>query len=256
VDLRWTPGLVPESRTTDRVFGAARDRLVLAPVGELCLEFLLKHFAELFDYGYTRDLETQLDRVASRTLAPGEEWWSVCARADADIDRQVALCRSYEKTPSDRDDKEWALDADYSLFFTAYGARVRRRASSEKDAKPTFYPLRAGVEIDITRMRSGGYTVSDLIDVKECSVSEDEKEHDQEPERESGVLRDLGGGRSIRLGKYGHYVFYRTPEMRKPTFTSLKKCPLRFMDCAPEELLKWIEEPRDPPASRRYSSRK
>ena len=44
----------------------------------------------------------------------------------------------------------------------------------------------------------------------------------------------------IRRGQYGAYVFYRTPEMKKPEFLNIKKCPHGFLKCPVETLVEWL----------------
>ena len=45
---------------------------------------------------------------------------------------------------------------------------------------------------------------------------------------------------SIRVGKYGPYIFYKTPAMKKPVFHPMKKFPLKYTDCDVQLLLNWI----------------
>jgi topoisomerase IA-like protein len=45
---------------------------------------------------------------------------------------------------------------------------------------------------------------------------------------------------SIRVGKFGPYIFYKTPTMKKPVFHPMKKCPLKYTDCDAQLLLNWI----------------
>lgn len=56
----------------------------------------------------------------------------------------------------------------------------------------------------------------------------------------ANVLRMLDSRSSIRVGKYGHYIFYWPPNANKPRSISLKKCPLKYLDCLPEEILDWV----------------
>ena len=45
---------------------------------------------------------------------------------------------------------------------------------------------------------------------------------------------------SIRNGKYGPYIFYKTSSMKNPKFLPLKKCPHEYKTCNNNELLEWI----------------
>ena len=41
---------------------------------------------------------------------------------------------------------------------------------------------------------------------------------------QSNIVKQLNNTMSIRKGKYGHYVFYKTDKMKKPKFISMKGC--------------------------------
>ena len=48
----------------EREFGNEKKKLVIQPLGVLVLEFLLKHFDRLFDYEYTKNMESDLDIIS------------------------------------------------------------------------------------------------------------------------------------------------------------------------------------------------
>lgn len=55
------------------------------------------------------------------------------------------------------------------------------------------------------------------------------------------VLRLLNENLSIRRGKFGAYIYYKTDSMKTPQFFSLKKFPHGFSTCEIETLLEWIQ---------------
>jgi hypothetical protein len=59
---------------------------------------------------------------------------------------------------------------------------------------------------------------------------------------EPGCIRTLNPYASIRDGKYGAYIFYKTPSMKKPKFISLQGFPYTYTECDIELLLHWIEK--------------
>ena len=59
---------------------------------------------------------------------------------------------------------------------------------------------------------------------------------------EPGCIRTLNSYASIRDGKYGAYIFYKTPSMKKPKFISLHGFPYTYTECDIELLLHWIEK--------------
>jgi len=65
-----TPGAPISKSSFQRNQGAEKDRLVPTELGRQMLAFALKHFQDLFDFGFTATLETRLDHVADGS----EEW--------------------------------------------------------------------------------------------------------------------------------------------------------------------------------------
>ena len=58
----------------------------------------------------------------------------------------------------------------------------------------------------------------------------------------SGVLRAITKYASVRTGKYGAYIFYKTPKMKAPKFISLKGFSRNALTCDESLLSEWIDE--------------
>ena len=84
-----------------------------------------------------------------------------------------------------------------------------------------------------------------LNEITEASAIEYLGKVRNEPKKESGVLRILGGSMSIRTGKFGPYVFYKTDAMKKPKFIPLKKCPHEYDTCDANILMEWAKSEGD-----------
>jgi hypothetical protein len=54
-------------------------------------------------------------------------------------------------------------------------------------------------------------------------------------------VRIINENLSVRIGKYGPYIFYKTLQMKKPAFYPMKNFPLKYMDCDLQILLNWIK---------------
>ena len=63
---KWPPNEYKQSYK----FGAEKDRLCLTPVGQQVLDFLTKHFDDLFQYTFTAQMEARLDAISE-----GKEPW-------------------------------------------------------------------------------------------------------------------------------------------------------------------------------------
>ena len=57
-----------------------------------------------------------------------------------------------------------------------------------------------------------------------------------------GMVRKITDDISIRNGKYGDYIFYKTPEMKNPTFLKLKGFAEDYKTCSTFNILEWIQK--------------
>jgi len=60
----------PHEKVYQKKVGAEKNKLVPTDLGRSVLDFMLQHFQDLFDYGFTAQMERRLDRIAE-----GEEPW-------------------------------------------------------------------------------------------------------------------------------------------------------------------------------------
>jgi len=63
---------------------------------------------------------------------------------------------------------------------------------------------------------------------------------DDSKEGVAGMIRELTADLSIRNGKFGAYIFYKTPSMKKPLFYKLKGFKESYRFCQKDVLMEWI----------------
>ena len=63
---------------------------------------------------------------------------------------------------------------------------------------------------------------------------------DDSKEGVAGMIRELTPELSIRNGKFGAYIFYKTPSMKKPKFFGLKGFKESYRFCQKDVLMEWI----------------
>ena len=56
-----------------------------------------------------------------------------------------------------------------------------------------------------------------------------------------GLVRKLNDDISIRNGKYGDYIFYKTPTMKNPTFLKLKGFSGDYKSGSLNDIMEWIK---------------
>ena len=82
VDFDLLPDELQELQT-EREFGGEKNKLVLQPLGVIVMDFLEKHFNELFNYNYTKQMEDDLDKISQ-----GNKIWHELCR---DCNEQISF---------------------------------------------------------------------------------------------------------------------------------------------------------------------
>ena len=251
----------------EREFGNEKGKLVIQPVGILVLEFLLKYFDKLFDYTYTKSMEMDLDIIAKGNKI----WHTLCKECLQDIEE----CSSELKTV----DKEMIqIDNDHVFMIGKYGPVIKRSIagnttflSVKKDIdmeklKKLEYELDDIVESQLSSNKCiGKYEKKDVIlkrgkygnyvewgDNEKKSLTGLQKELDEitlddiillienKTSLNQSVIRTINSDISIRSGKYGNYIFYKTHNMNKPKFIKLQSFKGNYNTCPKEEIEQYV----------------
>lgn len=67
IEIKLENHKITESKVPEKA-GATKGKLLPTPIGELISDFLDKHFTDIVDYGFTADVEKQLDLIAEQKL--------------------------------------------------------------------------------------------------------------------------------------------------------------------------------------------
>lgn len=112
-------------------------------------------------------------------------------------------------------------------------------------------PNLESLDIDVTNKISENDSIGEPTE-RETTERETTKREttEREPTKEEQptnpvsltIMRVLREDLSIRKGKYGAYIFYKTSSMCKPTFYKLKGFPYSYTMCEKDTLIKWINE--------------
>jgi DNA topoisomerase-1 len=273
---------------TEKVFGNEKNKLVIQPIGIVTLEFLADHFLELFNYDYTKQMETELDTISNMLVSPAEqEWHNVCTKCLSEIKRSLKPLANLTK-------KTYPITPEYDLIFHQYGASLRK---INADGETVYSPVKRGLNIDMKKLEAGKYTLSELIEIENDHLGIYEDEHVLLKNGKFGpyitwngknisinklkkplntitiedvtpfilhhnlannvdnptvevsaapavcsknVLRELTPDLSIRKGKFGAYIYYKTASMATPQFFNLKSFKQGFNTCSKETLIEWI----------------
>ena len=258
-----------------REFGNEKGKLVIQPMGVIVMEFLEKHFNDLFDYNYTCIMEDSLDKIAKGDA----QWVDLCKSCNTQIDTLVDGLRDETKF-------EIKLDENNTYLVGKYGPVIKCVEEVDGKEEITFKAVKK--DIDVNSLEMGSYTVEDLVDAKKSAKSQfilgqhnghdvilrsgkfglyiswgenskTLKELGNRPienitfdevkkylDEGSNMIREISASLSIRKGPKGDYIFHKTPRMKKPGFYDIKSfAPETSEDykmCDVVILKSWISE--------------
>ena len=243
--------------------GNEKNKLKITNIGVMAIEFLCKHFNDLFSYDYTKKMENDLDKICTYEI---EEWHTICKECYDNINEYSKSIKKIEKNG-------FAIDENHIFCFEKYGPIIKKIQNNEVEyfkVKPNLH------DINFDSIIKNKYTVNDLIqteniighykdnsiilkhgkygyylewgttkenikNINPLDIDLDKAIEILENKGENtNIIRYLTDYMSIRRGKFGPYIFYKTDEMAKPKFLSLKKFPEGFLTCPIENIIDWI----------------
>jgi len=236
---------------TKREFGNEKGKLVLQPLGRVVMEFLEKHFDDLFNYNYTSLMEDALDKIAKGEYI----WHDLCNKCNKEIDTLVDGLKDETKI-------EIKIDENNTYMIGKYGPVIKCVEEVDGKEEITFKPIKK--DVDTKLLEKGTFTAEDIIDTNKTAKSQyilgqhngkdvilrkgkfglyiswgenskNLKELGNRPienitfdevrkylDEGSNMIREISSSLSIRKGPKGDYIFYKTAKMKKPDFKDIK----------------------------------
>lgn len=263
---------------TTRDFGNEKNKLVIQPLGKIVMEFLDKHFLDLLNYDFTREMEEELDQISKGIII----WNEVCKKCNDKLDTIIDGVKQTQKSKF-----EFKIDDNHVYTLAKYGPVVKCVEKIDGKKVTTYKSIKKNLEIDMDRLERGQYSLDELIENesdKQIKKSANEinlgKYEDQDVilkkgkfglyvtcgelsktlkqfgnrpiesiqldevvpflEEGSNMVREISKEISIRKGKKGDYIFYKTAKMKKPKFLSLKGFEEDYKTCDVELLRSWF----------------
>ena len=228
----------------EREFGNEKNRLVIQPLGRTVIAFLCAHFAELFDYDYTKRMEHQLDQVSS-----GEKpWGDVCADCMSCMDRLLVALPSLPSLPSlDVPAKNLCKllgkhdGADLFLRTGRYGPYLTW--GDQKQSLPAQFKLGGAHNENVDEIR---ITYDEAVRCALNSANSNANGNENSNANSNAnimlgtsILREINAHTSVRSGKFGAYIYYKNPKMKTPAFVSLREFKGDWKTCDTQVLELW-----------------
>jgi DNA topoisomerase-1 len=259
----------------EKAFGSEKNKLVIQPIGIIVIEFLIKHYDSLFDYKYTEKMENELEYVAQGSRV----WKEICQEVYAEINKCGESLSEESKCNIRIDDNHYYIigkhgpvikqtDADGNITFR----QVKTNIDIQKLERGE-YKLEDVLE-KITTNKIGRYQDEDLIvrrgkfglyvtwgdnskslssfgnrPVENITFPEVfeilEKDGIMDPNKSVAFLREITPNISIRRGKYGDYIYYKTSKMKSPKFYKLDGFKEDYRNCEKAFIKGWIKDKYD-----------
>lgn len=253
----------------EKEFGKEKQKLVIEAVGIVTIEFLLKHYDELFNYEYTKNMENELDEISSGKTT---NWSDICSSCYDEIKKLTKSIVNIEK-------QSYYIKDGYEYIFEKYGPAIKH---TKEDGTIEYTPAKKDMNIDLDKLKNQEYSLDELIAINEKSIGEHEGHQiyikdgkyglyvdyndkkislkslkkkieaitlkdvlpiiQNELSNTKSVLRELNEYMNVRKGQYGAYVYYKKPGDKKPRFLNIKKCPHGYLNCSVDTLVDWLVE--------------
>ena len=257
-------------KSVEKVFGDEKNKLIIQDKGVIVIEFLNQYFNNLFNYDYTKNMESMLDKISEGSL----RWTKPCDDCRKEIDtaiNKISIKSDNKMSKNNNMKKGIKIDDKHTWIIAKYGPvilcddngevtfkKVKKDIDLEK-LKRGEYKLEELILSEQDKMKSSGKVLGEIngnevvlkngkfgvyvqINGKNKSLKVNKKFENitlndvkqSLKQKSSSILRKISDTADIRTGKYGPYVYYKTKEMKKPKFISLKKTTVEEVD------MEWI----------------
>lgn len=262
---------------TKRAFGNEKNKLVITQLGIVVIEYLITNFDKLFNYEYTSLMENELDQVANGKNG----YVDICRNCYTELndlikpineandkfhividDRHTFMIAKYGpvikyQLSNDKDlIKFYPVKKDFDISLIKPGMKIEDIIDTSKVSTDISLGKYQNKDLYLKKGKYGLYVEWDTNKVSinaelghkplETITYADvlrilEKDNLLDPSMPVGMVRELNSHLSIRTGKYGDYIFYKTKRLKKPQFYKLNGFNQDYKKCNKDILLNWIK---------------
>ena len=208
-------------------FGNEKNKLIIQPTGIIVIEFLTRHFTDIFNYDYTRFMEEDLDQIA-KGLKIGTD---VCRECDTMLENKITGLKEVQQEKK----IEYPIDDMHFYIIGKHGPVIKKiEKSNLKRGKPSvsFLSLKPEMKIDLHKLEKGEYQLSDLVD--------GEKSDCKNGNKNGSIGCFQGDPVLIKKGKFGLYLCYGEKSKTTKSLSNFGNRPLESITW--EEIKPILEE--------------
>lgn len=265
-------------KESEKEFGNEKNKLVITQVGIFVIEFLIKYFNELFEYNYTKSMENELDLIAQGE----KKYYDLCNDCNILIDNLIktnSLLKTsnsnIEKINIKIDDKHTYIiskngpvvkfnkpDGSVGFYKVKANIDIKKLKSNEykleeiieskddnnkslgvyKDKEVYLKNGKFGYYLEYGEIKKSLKTVKINIPYKNIQLEDAISILENINENTNSLIRVIDENTSIRKGKFGDYIFYKTQKMTKPQFLKLNGFDDDYKNCNILSFKLWLKE--------------
>ena len=265
----------------EKEFGNEKNKLVITQTGLFVIEFLIKYFNDLFDYKYTKNMEDELDIISKGN----KKYYDLCDECNSFIEDLIKNNSLENETSENIQKMNIKIDEKHSYIIGKNGPIIKYTKEDGKlgfygvksdididKLKEGKYKLEEiivstednnkllgmykGNELYLKNGKYGYYlecgeikkslqTVKINIPFKNIQLEDAISIIESAEKANNSLIRKIDETLSIRNGRYGPYIFYKTEKMKRPQFLKLTGFDLNYNTCSIENIRSWIKEKYD-----------
>jgi DNA topoisomerase-1 len=263
---------------TKKQFGNEKNKLVIQPIGIMVIEFLNKQFNEIFNYEYTKNMENKLDSIANNNMNWFDLCQDNYDLINILLNQ--VKCEQENNTTGTKVG-EIKIDEIHSYIIGKFGPvikcnendkitfkRVKKIVDIEKlkNNKLCLEDIIDNENDTINNTQLGIYKDNDIIikngkfgyyiSYNKTNMTIDKTKYDINNitydiaieiidnyfvNKDKTIIRVLNNVASIRKGKFGDYIYYKTDKMKRPKFITLKNFKDDYVNCDVNVLLDLVK---------------
>lgn len=264
----------------EKTFGNEKNKLVITQLGIFVIEFLIKYFDSLFDYDYTKAMEDELDVIAkgnkkyydlckecntfiedlikNKSLTLISENGDNVEKVNIKIDEKhtYLIGRNgptikYKKEDGSTGfygvkkdiDIEKLKAGEYKLEEIIVSTEDNNKILGEYKGSNLYLKYgKFGYYLECGELRKSLTYTKINVPIKNIGYDDAVNILENSEANANSLVRRIDETLSIRKGKYGDYIFYKTEKMKKPQFLKLNGFNDDYKNCSLTNIRSWIKE--------------
>ncbi len=239
----------------EREFGNEKNKLVIHPIGTVVCEFLTKYYDELFKYEYTKYMEDILDSIANGNTI----WHELCRECfgqsellTSQIDLTDKISTTKESIMSENNNTENNKNNENNENNSKKEKALNKKLGKYngdslvlKKGKFGLYVTWGDNKKSLTGLdkEADEITLDDVIThINKPITNTYQINQGQGSQDNPNFVRYINNDLSIRKGKFGDYIYYKTKTMKTPKFFNLSKYKGSYKTDDLKNIIQWIRE--------------